>query len=133
MIILKMYMTLLTPIIAGIINSIFCSKVKAFDFLKKPIDGNKNFLDKKRIFGDNKTWKGLFGYIFFNTIICVLLGMLFNTLKWNDLNFFYINHPNTIKYNLLINNIFSSFLAHRHCPQLLFDFDLNYYLYLYPF
>ena len=43
MIILKMYMTLLTPIIAGIINSIFCSKVKAFDFLKKPIDWGENW------------------------------------------------------------------------------------------
>ena len=117
MIILKMYMTLLTPIIAGIINSIFCSKVKAFDFLKKPIDGNKNFIDKKRIFGDNKTWKGLFGYIFFNTIICVLLGMLFNILKWNDLNFFYINHPNTIKYNLLIGFLIGLFYALFELPN----------------
>ena len=123
--IIKMYITLLTPILAGIINSIFCSKIKAFDLLKKPIDFNKNFIDKKRIFGDNKTWKGLFGYIFFNSIICVLLGLLFNMFNINNLNFFYINHPNTIEYNLLIGFLLGLFYALFELPNSFLKRRLN--------
>ena len=116
-IVLKMYITLLTPIIAGIINSIFCSKTKIFKSLKKPIDMKKNFCDNKRIFGDNKTWKGFFGYIFFNVIISVLLGLLYNKLNINNWNFFYINHPNTIKYNILIGFLLGLFYALFELPN----------------
>jgi hypothetical protein len=49
MLIVKMYITLLAPILAGIVNSIFC-KSNALSFLKKPMDFNKNFIDNKRIF-----------------------------------------------------------------------------------
>ena len=59
MIIIKMYITLLSSIFAGIVNSIFC-KSNILDFLKIPMDFNKRLYDNKRIFGDNKTWKGFF-------------------------------------------------------------------------
>ena len=69
---LFMYATLGSAVLAGIVNSIWCkSKV---DFLKKPIDAGKNFFDGRRIFGDNKTWKGLVGYVFFNIIAAVVLA-----------------------------------------------------------
>ena len=116
MIIVKMYLTLLGPIIAGIINSIFCS-LKVCKKLKKPMDFNKNFIDGKRIFGDNKTWKGFFGYIVFNVIIAVILGLIFNLLHANDLNFFYIYHSNTIKYNLLIGFLLGLFYTLFELPN----------------
>ena len=75
MLIVKMYVTLLAPIIAGIVNSIFC-KSNALVFLKKPMDFNKNFIDGKRIFGDHKTWKGFFLYIIFNIIFTLLFSLL---------------------------------------------------------
>ena len=75
MTIVKMYATLLVPIIAGIINSVFC-KSNLLLSLKVPIDGGKKLKDGKRIFGDNKTIKGFLGYIVFNIIVSMVLSAL---------------------------------------------------------
>lgn len=96
-----MYITLIPPIIAGILNMIWC-KLPILKFLKVPIDFNKNFIDKKRIFGDNKTWKGLVGYLILNVVCAVVWGLICNLLKINELNYFYINHANTFWYNILL-------------------------------
>ena len=101
MLIAKMYITLISPIISGIVNSIFC-KTKYLKFLNKPIDFGKNFTDKKRIFGDHKTWKGLFGYIILNIIFSVIFGYIWNITNLEKYNFFYINHENTLLFNILI-------------------------------
>lgn len=101
MLIAKMYITLISPIISGIVNSIFC-KTKYLKILNKPIDFGKNFTDKKRIFGDHKTWKGLFGYIILNIIFSVIFGYIWNITNLEKYNFFYINHENTLLFNILI-------------------------------
>ena len=116
MLIIKMYVTLLAPIVSGIVNSIFC-KSKVLNFLKKPIDFNKKFIDKKRIFGDNKTWKGFFGYIFFNIVFTILFSLIIKGTKLETLNFFYINHENTILYNLLIGFLLGLFYALFELPN----------------
>ena len=116
MLIVKMYITLIVPIIAGIINSIFC-KTKLLNKLKVPMDFNKNFIDKKKIFGDNKTWKGFIGYILFNIIFSVLFGFIWQATKLEHLNFFYINHTNTITYNLLIGFLLGFFYAFFELPN----------------
>ena len=116
MLIVKMYVTLMVPIIAGIINSIFCS-TKILNKLKVPIDFNKKFIDKKRIFGDNKTWKGFFGYIFFNIVISIVFGFIWKITKLEHLNFFYINHANTIKYNILIGFLLGLFYGLFELPN----------------
>lgn len=101
MLIVKMYITLISPIISGIINSIFC-KTQHLNSINKPIDLGKNFIDKKRIFGDHKTWKGLFGYIILNIIFSVIFGYIWNITNLEKYNFFYINHENTLLFNILI-------------------------------
>jgi CDP-diglyceride synthetase len=101
MIILRLYITLLGPVIAGIVNSIFC-KLNILNCLKVPIDFNKKFKDKKRIFGDHKTWKGFMGYLIFNILVSIILGFIWKLSKLEHLNYFYINHDNTIIYNILI-------------------------------
>lgn len=116
MLIIKMYITLLVPIIAGIINSIFC-KTKILNKLKIPMDFNKKFIDKKRIFGDNKTWKGFLGYIFFNIIVSLIFSFIWKITKLEHLNFFYVNHANTIKYNLLIGFLLGFFYALFELPN----------------
>ena len=80
MLVAKMYITLISPIISGIVNSIFC-KTKYLKCLNKPIDFGKKFIDKKRIFGDHKTWKGLFGYIILNIIHKFLIYLVFYILE----------------------------------------------------
>ncbi len=116
MLVLKMYLTLLTPVFAGVINSIFC-KSKILNKLKKPIDLNKNFIDNKRIFGDHKTIKGFLGYIFFNMIFSVLFGFLFSIFNIEKYNFFYIYHNNTFLYNLEIGFLLGLFYALFELPN----------------
>ena len=96
-----MYVTFAPVILAGIINMAWCSSgiLKA---AKKPIDAEKNFTDGKRIFGDNKTWKGMIGYIIFNTFFCVLWGFLCSAAGLEHLDFFYSSHHNTLPYNILV-------------------------------
>ena len=116
MLIVKMYVTLLGPILAGIINSIFC-KSNILKSLKKPIDFNKNFIDNKRIFGDNKTWKGFFGYIILNIIFSIVIGFIYKLFNIEYLDFFYINHDNTILYNILIGFLIGLFYALFELPN----------------
>lgn len=96
-----MYLTLLSPILAGIFNMIWC-KAPILQKLQIPIDGGKNFADGKRLFGDNKTWKGLIGYLILNILVSVIWGILCNRLNINQYNFFYMEHENVLLYNLWI-------------------------------
>ena len=116
MLILQLYITLLGAVIPGIINSIFC-KLNILKCLKKPIDLNKSFIDKKRIFGDHKTWKGFIGYIVFNIIFAVLLGLLWKATNLEHLNFFYMNHENTFLYNVLVGFLVGLFYALFELPN----------------
>lgn len=51
-------------ILAGTTNMVFM-KTGALAHLHRPMDGGRVMADGKRIFGDNKTWKGFFGMIAF--------------------------------------------------------------------
>lgn len=99
--IIGMYITLMPPIFAGILNMVWC-KSKFFKKLAIPLDGNKNFIDGKRIFGDNKTWKGLIGYIVLNIFTACLWGLICSVSKIEKYNFLYLNHENTLIYNILL-------------------------------
>ena len=99
--ILMMYVTLLPAILSGVFNMIWC-KVSILKCLKRPIDFNKKFIDGKRIFGDNKTWKGFVGYLIFNVIITIIWGFICSSCGFNHLNYFYINNTNTVLFNLFI-------------------------------
>lgn len=99
--ILMMYVTLAPVIIAGIITSLWCS-VKVLEKTRVPIDGGKCLKDGRRIFGDNKTWKGFIGYLVFNTICSVIWGFVCAAAKLEGLDFFYVYHENTILFNALV-------------------------------
>ena len=116
MIVIKLYVTLLSAIIAGLVNSIFC-KLNVLEFFKKPIDNNLKLKDGKRLFGDNKTWKGLIGYIILNSVFAILFGFIWKLTKLEHLNYFYINHHNTIPYNLLIGALLGLFYALFELPN----------------
>ena len=87
--------------VSGIFVMLWC-KLPILKAIAKPIDFGKNFTDGRRIFGDNKTWKGMLGYILFNTLFSVLWGFACKGGALHDLNFFYQNHENTLPFNLLI-------------------------------
>ena len=51
----------------------------------KPIDGGKNFFDGRRLFGDNKTWKGiLFGPLYVGIPISIGIFLVFLIL-WENI------------------------------------------------
>lgn len=96
-----MYLTLLGPIMAGIINSIWC-KSKYMKCLQIPMDGGKNLRDGRRIFGENKTWKGFLGYVVLNILCMVLLGLFCRAVEIEDYNMFYKGTSNTPGNNCVI-------------------------------
>ncbi len=96
-----MYFTLIPVIIAGVLNMVWC-KLPILGSLKKPIDGGANAWDGKRIFGDNKTWKGLVGYVLLNMLCSVLWGMACNKAGFlYEHDFFYVSNKNTLFFNLI--------------------------------
>jgi len=98
--VLMMYITLAPAILSGILNMIWC-KTGLLKSLKKPMDMGRNFTDGRRIFGDNKTWKGFLGYLLFNTIFSVIWGSVCSVAGIDHLNFFYVDHDNTLLFNII--------------------------------
>lgn len=75
--VITMYVTLMPIIFAGILNMIWCRLPIAKKW-QIPMDMGTTFKDGKRIFGDNKTWKGFFGYIWLSSVMYVLWGAVSN-------------------------------------------------------
>lgn len=97
----EMYITLLPVILAGILNMVWC-KIKVCDKLKKPVDGGRKLKDGKRIFGDNKTYKGFVGMIVFGMVFTVLWGLVCSKGSFAfEHNYFYRHYDNTLSYNIL--------------------------------
>jgi CDP-diglyceride synthetase len=96
-----MYITLFPTILAGIMVMVWC-KFSIMKLAMHPIDFGKKFVDGRRLFGENKTWKGLIGYIIFHVLFSVLWGFCCTNEKLSSLNFFYQEHDNTIQYNVII-------------------------------
>lgn len=57
-----MYFLLLPAILGGILNMVLI-KLPILKSWQVPMDGGKTLKDGRRVFGDNKTWKGFFGMI----------------------------------------------------------------------
>lgn len=100
--ILSMYITLLAVILAGVLNMIFC-KSSVINFANKPMDGGKVLSDGKRLFGDNKTWKGFFGMIVWGILSQILVGQWLQlSSPLEHLNLFYQMESNTLSFNAVI-------------------------------
>ena len=96
-----MYVTLAPTVLAGIFNMVWC-KLPVMKFAKIPIDGGRNFTDGRRVFGDSKTWKGLFGYVILNLLFALLWGEICRGGELESMNFFYLDHENRLGYNVLV-------------------------------
>ena len=122
--IFTMYSTMMPIIMSGLFNMIFC-KSSLMKSLQVPMDFDCNFVDGKRIFGSHKTWKGFFGYIVFNAFSSILWGSLCNLCNINQYNYFYINHENTILYNMLIGALLGFTYAIFELPNSFMKRRLN--------
>lgn len=86
----------LPVIIAGFLH-MAAVKLNLLPFLKIPIDAGKTYKGK-RLFGENKTWRG------------VILMIIFSTLALYLLLYIYKVYPNLTKYNLLKTNEYPTYL-----------------------
>ncbi len=111
-----MYITLMAPIVAGIMNSVWC-KSSCLSKLKKPIDGGHNWKDGERILGDHKTWKGFAGYLLYNTICMILWGFVCKGTNLEDYNFFYRALENNVVNNLWIGLMLGGAYALAELPN----------------
>lgn len=98
MMILKMYVTMVPVILAGILNMLFV-KTPMYARLKCPIDGGKSLRDGRRLFGENKTWAGFWGMILAGALAQLLWGRV--CLGMPEMCYIYSNHENTPLFNLL--------------------------------
>ena len=99
--VISMYLTLSSLILAGIANMIF-TKTKLYKKYNKPIDFFMVCKDGRRIFGDNKTWIGFVSMVVFSVFFQVFIGLICNYFKLNQYNEFYLLHKNTFPYNILV-------------------------------
>jgi len=101
-IIAEMYISLLPVIIAGALNMVWC-KLHLIKLLERPIDNNKVLKDGNRLFGDNKTWKGLAGMVVLGVVCTVIWGLICSGSAYlSEHNYMYRNYDNTIVYNIIM-------------------------------
>ena len=91
------------PLMIGqILNVIILGRNRVKSIFKTPIDFGKNFIDGKRIFGDNKTWKGLILSIILCILVSIIWGIICKYIPFiGNRNLFYISNENTVLYNIL--------------------------------
>ena len=103
--IINMYITLIPLILTGILNMVFCT-TKLCTKIAKPLDGGRCLKDGKRVFGDNKTYKGLVGYVVIGIVTSVIWGVLCGCMPAIEKrDFIYVNYDNSILYNVLIGGM----------------------------
>jgi len=97
----EIYVTLAPPILAGILNMAWV-KTPWLRRLARPIDGGLTLPDGQRVFGDNKTWKGLLGMVVLGALAGLLLGLLERGTAAEGLNLFYREHADTNAWSTLV-------------------------------
>jgi len=103
--VLGMYVTLLPVILAGVLNMVFV-KSTFLNGMKHSMDGKRLLADHRRLFGDNKTWKGFWGMVALTGLVTVIWGFmcsLIPSLSAHD--FLYHTHANTVVFNMLVGCI----------------------------
>lgn len=115
---------MLPLIFAGISNMLFV-KTHFYEKNKKPIDGGRILKDKRRIFGDNKTWIGFISMIIFTIIFQCFFGIFCNWFQFNSLCDFYLIHSNTTTYNIIIGFLLGFFYVLFELPNSFIKRRLN--------
>lgn len=115
--IISFYITLTPVIIGGILNSAF-SKSSLFPWLNKPIDAGRLFIDRRRIFGANKTYKGFFGYVVIIAAISIIWGwVIVNSPYLTQHNFFYRHNSDAFAFNVAVGALLGFVWALSELPN----------------
>ncbi|QTE28505.1 CDP-archaeol synthase [Pengzhenrongella sicca] len=82
------YVTLAPVIVAAVLNMAWVTSSWARS-LARPIDAGATWSDRRRVFGDNKTWKGLLGMVVLGAAAGVVWGQLIHGTSLEAYNLFY--------------------------------------------
>lgn len=97
----EILVTLAPLIMGGTLNMMFVKKIKALQKYYVPMDGRLKLKDGKRLFGDNKTWKGFGGMIAITALTAILWGLILSVSEsWEDKYVLYREFDNTLLFNL---------------------------------
>ena len=99
--ILRIYVSLAPVIFAGILNMVWCSTALA-PRLNRPLDNGAVLRDKRRVFGDNKTWKGLLGMVALGAVSFVLWSLLVQRTSLAQWDLFHQRHAATLAYDAFV-------------------------------
>lgn len=100
-VLLSVYISILPMVFAAAINTVIV-KIHALRKLKIPIDGGIILADKKRLFGDNKTWLGVAGLIILGMLFFIIWGIICSQSSFlTNNNYFYRNHQNILGFSIL--------------------------------
>lgn len=98
----RMYVSLAPVIVAGVLNMVWCGLRGVAAVLDRPIDGGRHWRDGRRLFGENKTWKGLAGMVVLGAAAAVAWGALLRGRHLEELDLFYRQHGNGVAFNALV-------------------------------
>jgi CDP-diglyceride synthetase len=77
----SLFYLMLPIVLAGVSNMLYV-KLPLHRALSAPMDGRRILKDGKRLFGDNKTWKGFLGMIFLSSFWFSLQAALAAAFPW---------------------------------------------------
>jgi len=77
----SLFYLMLPLVLAGVCNMIYV-KLPVHAVLRAPMDGGRVLRDGRRLFGDNKTWKGFLGMVIFCSFWFSLQAALFSAFPW---------------------------------------------------
>lgn len=90
----SIFTTLAPAIFAGILNMIWVSS-SVGDALKIPMDRGNKLKDGRRLFGDNKTWKGFWGMVGLGALSGLVWGVFLKGRPLEDYNLLHQVFANT--------------------------------------
>ncbi|WP_407343236.1 CDP-archaeol synthase [Pengzhenrongella phosphoraccumulans] len=88
-------------IVAAVLNMVWVTSSWA-RALNRPIDAGATLADRRRVFGDNKTWKGLLGMVVLGALAGLVWGLLIHGTRLEPYNCFYACHDNTPGFNAFV-------------------------------
>lgn len=99
--VLKIYVSLAPVIFAGILNMAWVTTGLG-SRLKRPLDNGATLRDGRRVFGDNKTWKGLVGMLVLGAATFILWSLLLQRTSLSQWDLFHQKHAATLAFDALV-------------------------------
>jgi len=114
--VLQIYVSLAPVIIAGVLNMVWCSSQLA-PRLNRPLDNGAVLWDGRRVFGDNKTWRGLLGMLALGVIAFVPWSLLVQATSLDQWDLFHQSHAATLVYDACVGALLGAAYALFELPN----------------